>query len=125
QIPENDFYQPGINYRIQINSTNPAVSSDFPSDPFNVKNKPPSPLASNNSPICAGSTLQLTASDIPNATFYWTGPGGYTGIGRTPSRSNVTAAMAGIYTVTATVNGCTSNPASTNVIINNASTPTA
>ena len=31
------------------------------------------PVAGSNSPLCAGDDLLLTASDIPDATYTWTG----------------------------------------------------
>ncbi len=117
QIPDIDLYQPGASYSVQIISTNPDLTSEF-SNVFTVKAKPLPPTASNNGPLCTGTDLQLTASNISGATYNWTGPDGYTATGRTPIRTNVTSAMAGTYTVTATVNGCTGNPVSTNVIIN-------
>ncbi|MCC6599783.1 MAG: hypothetical protein IT223_03820, partial [Crocinitomicaceae bacterium] len=33
-----------------------------------------SPTASNNGPICEGSTLNLSAATIPGAAYQWTGP---------------------------------------------------
>lgn len=71
------------------------------------------PTVSNNGPICIGGTLQLSASSITNATYSWTGPGGFTSTFQNPTRTNATAAMAGTYTVIATVNGCQSSPVST------------
>jgi hypothetical protein len=80
---------------------------------------PAAPTAGNNGPACTGGNLQLTASNITGATYSWSGPGGFTSTLRNPNRTNVTAAMAGAYSVTVTVNGCTSAAATTNVIINN------
>lgn len=73
-----------------------------------VNATPAAPTAGSNSPICAGATLTLTASNIPGATYSWTGPGGYTSSAQNPTRPNATVAMSGTYSVTATVNGCTS-----------------
>ena len=83
-----------------------------------VNSIPPTPIASNNGPICEEGNLQLTTTNISGATYQWTGPNGFTATGRTPSRSNVNAAMAGVYTVTASVNGCTSEAATTTVGVN-------
>ncbi|GHA31136.1 hypothetical protein GCM10007103_10850 [Salinimicrobium marinum] len=62
-----------------------------------------------------GGTLELSVNDNSNVTYLWTGPGGYTSTGPTLSRPNATTAMAGTYRVTATANGCTSEPATTEV----------
>jgi hypothetical protein len=77
-----------------------------------VNNTPAAPTAGNNGPICAGSTLDLTASTISGATYAWTGPNGFTSALQNPSITNATTAAAGTYSVTATVSGCTS-PAGT------------
>jgi alpha-tubulin suppressor-like RCC1 family protein len=70
-----------------------------------------------NSPLCSGSTLSLSASDTPSATYVWAGPNGYTANTRTISRSNATTNMAGVYTVTATLN-CSITTASQTVTVN-------
>ncbi len=79
---------------------------------------PAAPTAGSNSPICAGSTLNLTASTIANATYSWTGPNGFTSSVQNPSITSATAAAAGTYQVTATVLNCTSAPATTAVVVN-------
>lgn len=55
---------------------------------------------------------------MPGATYAWTGPNGYTSTTQNPVIANATAANSGTYTVVATVNGCSSNPATVNVVIN-------
>jgi hypothetical protein len=78
---------------------------------------PATPIANSNSPVCLGGTLNLTASNIAGATYSWTGPGGYTSSQQNPVRNGVTAGMAGTYSVTATVNGCTSAAGTTDVVL--------
>lgn len=78
---------------------------------------PSTPVASSNSPLCTGDSLKLTASSIPNATYNWTGPNNFTNQ-QNPDKANVTSADAGTYSVIATVNGCSSAPVTTNVIVN-------
>lgn len=69
--------------------------------------------AGSNSPICAGATLNLTATNATGGTgpytYNWSGPGGYLATNtQNPSRTNATTAMSGTYTVTATdANNCT------------------
>lgn len=74
--------------------------------------------AGSNTPLCAGATLNLTATTVAGATYSWTGPGAYTSISQNPSITGITVAQAGTYTVTATLNNCTSLPSSTNVVVN-------
>jgi gliding motility-associated-like protein len=90
-----------------------------------VNPTPAAPTASSNSPICAGSTLNLSASVIAGATYSWTGPNGFTSSIQNPSIAGVTLAEAGTYSVTATVGGCTSVFGTTTVVVNPIpSTPT-
>jgi hypothetical protein len=84
---------------------------------------PPAPAASNTGPYCVGQTIQLNASTVSGATYAWTGPNGFTSSLQSPTIPGATAAAAGTYTVTATVNGCISAPASTSVVVNPLPTP--
>ncbi|PSJ73243.1 T9SS C-terminal target domain-containing protein [Sphingobacteriales bacterium UPWRP_1] len=64
-----------------------------------------SATASSNSPVCIGGTINLTATG--GVAYSWSGPGGYTASGATPSRSGATLAMGGTYMVTVTnSSGC-------------------
>jgi hypothetical protein len=82
-----------------------------------VNAMPPAPTASNNGPICAGQTLQLSASTVAGASYSWTGPNLFTSIQQNPSILSATAAASGTYSVTATVNSCTSAAATTNAVV--------
>ena len=76
----------------------------------NVTVKPTPAIVSKttNAPICEGETLQLDAtSDSANVTYEWKGPS-FTAAVKNPTIPNITAAGGGIYTVTSTLNGCTS-----------------
>jgi gliding motility-associated-like protein len=79
---------------------------------------PAAPVATSNSPLCAGNTLILNANNIAGATYNWTGPNGFTSSAQKPALTNVAATSGGIYFVTATVNGCTSIAGTTNVVVN-------
>ena len=88
--------------------------------PFTLVNPsaPVAPTAANDGPLCSGSTLNLTATPFTaGATYSWTGPSGFISSLQNPTRLNSTAAMSGIYSVTVSLNGCTSIPATTNVSI--------
>ncbi|HKS26160.1 MAG TPA: lamin tail domain-containing protein [Thermoanaerobaculia bacterium] len=79
--------------------------------------------ATNNGPICQGGTLQLDVTNVPGATYSWSGPNGFTAAVRNPSIGGATAAATGTYSVTITNSGCIYN-ASTNATVNAAVTPT-
>jgi hypothetical protein len=75
----------------------------------------------NNGPVCVGGQLALSAtSNIAGASYFWSGPNGYTSTQQNPLISNVQLAQAGVYQVFAILGNCTSRVASTNVVINRA-----
>lgn len=75
------------------------------------------PPVSNNGPLCVGETLHLYAETITNASYYWSGPAGFLSTQQNPVIPNVTLANAGDYSCVITVNGQSSDPAITSVII--------
>jgi gliding motility-associated-like protein len=76
-------------------------------------NPPLVPVAGSNSPVCAGATLTLTAtSATPGAvTYSWSSANGFVSNLQSPSILNVPVSASGTYFVTATLNNCTSQPA--------------
>ena len=95
-----------------VTITNPDGQAAIGSGILTVNPGPAQPAASNNGPVCAGGTLQLTASAIPGATYSWTGPNGFTSSQQNPAIAGASTAAAGTYSVRATVGGCIS-PAGT------------
>lgn len=89
----------------------------------NVAPIPAPPTLTNSGPFCDGGALTLNAADVNNGSFNWTGPNGFSSTNQNPLIPNATAANAGTYSATVTVNGCTSPPATTNVVINAAPAP--
>ncbi|MCZ2442343.1 MAG: gliding motility-associated C-terminal domain-containing protein [Flavobacteriales bacterium] len=61
--------------------------------------------ADNNSPICSGETILLSATG--GVDYNWSGPGGFSSNDQNPSITNAGTSSNGTYTVTITdVNGC-------------------
>lgn len=61
-------------------------------------------------PVCEGSTMVLSIQNSnPLATYYWTGPLGFTATGTSISRANITPSMSGSYAVTAQIGSCVSD----------------
>src|SRR5205085_7901062 len=83
-----------------------------------VNPTPATPSASNGGPYCEGATIALSTAFVSGATYAWTGPNGFTSAQQNPTRSSATTADAGTYSVTITVNGCTSAAGTTNVVVN-------
>ncbi len=100
-------------YTVQVSDGSSCLAS------FNTTvtiNTPPSVSANSNSPVCAGSTINLTSSG--GVSYSWTGANGFISSLQNPIKTNASAANAGAYTVIVTdANGCTAS-ASTNVAVN-------
>ena len=62
---------------------------------------------SSNSPVCTPNPLMLTGDANPaNASWSWSGPGGYSSSSTDPVISPTTASMTGTYTVSVNNHGC-------------------
>ena len=74
-----------------------------------VNPKPPIPELSPILPHCSGTTLAFTViADTVGATYLWSGPNGYSSILENPAIPNIVTADGGVYSVTATLLGCSS-----------------
>ncbi|MFC3559568.1 gliding motility-associated C-terminal domain-containing protein [Pedobacter jamesrossensis] len=71
----------------------------------------PSILASSNGSVCIGANIQLSATE--GTTFSWTGPNDFKSDQQSPLITNAQLNMSGGYTVTTTLNGCTSSSSTT------------
>ncbi len=68
----------------------------------------PNPILTVNSPICERETLTLGVSNSDEETTYsWSGPNAFSSTLASVSRTLITSADAGIYTLTAVKNACT------------------
>lgn len=83
----------------------------------------PTATAGSNSPICTGSTLNLTSSG--GSSYAWSGPNGFRSSLQNPSISNATIAASGSYTVTVTSAAGCSATASTSVVVSSGVTASA
>ena len=79
---------------------------------------PAAPTAANNSTLCAGSTLSLTANPGGALSYSWTGPNSFTANVQNPTIPNVSVLASGDYSVTQNILGCDSPPGITSVTIN-------
>lgn len=75
------------------------------------------PLLGNNGPLCVGDNLQLTAEIVPDVSYWWNGPAGFLSSEQNPFIPNTTIANAGDYSCVITLNGQSSEPAISTVII--------
>lgn len=81
-----------------------------------IVNANPTISISSNSPICGGSTLNLTSSG--GTTYNWTGPNGFTSIQQNPTITNAQVLGSGTYNLTVTDNNNCLSLSTTNVIVN-------
>lgn len=78
---------------------------------------PAIPTATNNGPITAGQTLQLSASSSPGASYLWSGPNSFSSTLQNPLVPNAQVGSSGTYSVTASFGDCTSLSASTSAAV--------
>ncbi len=67
---------------------------------------PSIPAISADSPVCAGTPLQLSALATAGATYSWSGPNGFSAAGVSVTIPNMQKAHEGIYTVIASLEDC-------------------
>ncbi|MBP6730897.1 MAG: hypothetical protein KA149_02495, partial [Chitinophagales bacterium] len=82
---------------------------------------PTTPVATSNSPVCSGNTINLGTATVGGATYSWTGVSGngsFTSNAQNPTRPASTVSMGGSYCVVVTVANCPSAPGCVNVTVN-------
>ncbi|HEY0978096.1 MAG TPA: PKD domain-containing protein [Flavobacteriales bacterium] len=104
------YTSPG-NYTITAGATSLCGPGNA-STPLVVTTLPAAPVLNGPLNICAGEDIVLQATAVNGVSFTWSGPGGFSQVGNTITRTNATAAMAGVYTVVPNGGGC-SGPSST------------
>lgn len=113
-IPGANYADSGLYTVIKIMGGIPDTSSTR----VVIKQKPVI-TATSNSPICQGGThtLNLFADpDSSSQTYSWTGPSSFTSTMQYPTRTGITSADTGIYTVYVVWNGC-KDTATTHVVL--------
>lgn len=103
-------------YRLKV-SCSSGLATDYSTVATITINPFPTASASSNTGICAGLTLNLTGTTDIGTTYAWTGPNGFASTAQNPTISSATTAASGIYSFTATANGCTSVASTTLVSI--------
>ncbi|RYY38474.1 MAG: PKD domain-containing protein [Chitinophagaceae bacterium] len=109
---------------VTLNGCSSAAAGPFTlSDP----NPPATPVASTGGAVCSGTPLQLHAlSATSGVTYSWSGPNSFTSTSADPVIATASLADAGTYSVTATLNGCTSAAGTVLATVNESpATPTA
>ncbi len=101
---------PSSKYKLRLISRFPERISAEGGEPLEIKLRPLKPVATGNTPLCTGGTLNLGAlSPTPGVSYGWTGPGGFISGSAAPTRANMTTAQSGNYIATVALNGCASS----------------
>lgn len=83
------------------------------------------PPATTNSPVCVGETIQLSAATVIGAQYQWSHEtNGFLSNQQNPTIPNAQFSDQGVYSLTITVGGQTSDPTSTEVFVYNPPTAT-
>jgi len=91
------------NYNVVITGT---CANDTSVNVMLTVNTVPVALANTNSPVCAGSSLSLTAQTAAGANYSWTGPNGYASASQDSTILSAAVANSGTYTLIVSKNGC-------------------
>lgn len=83
-----------------------------------IKSTPTAPVVSNSSPVCMGATFSLNTPIVIGASYAWTGPNGFNSTEQQPSITNAQVVNAGNYSLSISVDGCSSSSSSTSVVVN-------
>src|SRR5690606_30942844 len=67
-----------------------------------INTTPATPTTNGNTPLCVGSTLNLTSASVSGASYSWTGPVSFSSTLQNPSISSIALNQAGTYSVIAT-----------------------
>ncbi|MFP9115263.1 gliding motility-associated C-terminal domain-containing protein [Flavobacterium sp. RHBU_3] len=82
-----------------------------------LKDTPLTPVLTAVPGVCVGANVQFGANTVAGATYAWTGPNGFTSALQNPLLTGVTVAQSGDYSVTISLNGCTSPPATVTLTV--------
>ena len=83
-----------------------------------LRDTPDAPAVDDVEPVCEGADVQLTASDVTDGAYLWVGPDGFESSEQNPLIAAAGVAASGEYSVTVTVNGCTSQASVVPVTVN-------
>ena len=78
----------------------------------------PTPSINVNDPICSTDTLFLSTSEVPNASYFWNGPNGFSSSDYNTSIANLTFSNSGDYSIYLEVDGCYSDTVVSNIVVN-------
>jgi len=84
-----------------------------------IVNQTPIATINSNSPICAGTPLDLSAKTVSGGIYSWSGPSGYHSAAQDTVILSSSTANTGTYSLLITANGCTSELSTVTVVVTN------
>lgn len=113
-LSANSFNTQGIpagTYHFTYTVNGICSTTDVATITVEVNTIPSAPVVTPIADVCEGTNVQLATITVADS-YSWTGPGGFTSSLQNPLLTNTVAAQSGTYSLTVTVDGCTS-PAAT------------
>jgi len=121
QLTGNQFNTSGVaagTYTFTYTVAGVCALEDVATINITLKEIPAAPVVLPVVPVCENENVQLFAGIVNGGTYQWTGPNGFTSTLPNPLIAQAAPSISGIYSVTVTVNGCTSPAATVNVLVN-------
>ena len=113
----------GTGYRVRLVGSNPAVISQTDNGANISLTQQPTAVASSNSPVPYGGTIQLLAQTVAGASYQWIGPN-FASTQQNPIITGATQNLnQGTYSLYVTVGGCQSQLATTQVTVQPSTDP--
>ncbi|NTW31206.1 MAG: DUF3494 domain-containing protein [Bacteroidetes bacterium] len=82
-------------------------------------NQIPVAAANSNSPVCEGSSINLTTPTLLGGTYLWIGSNEYSSTEQNPVILSASTADAGTYSLVVSANGCSSAPSTITILVKN------
>ena len=99
----------------QLTVSKDGCTANTVSTQVQINRQPATPNVSHNSPVCEGTPIQLTASNVSgggNLIYEWTGPNGFTANVQNPLIESADSINGGEYMLRVGIDGCFSLPSS-------------
>lgn len=103
-------------YTVRVTSAAGCVGGSAPQQ-ITVTPLPTLTAVTSNSPVCTGSALHLTATGPTDGFYHWQGPNNFISFDAQAVIPDASPANSGVYSVTVTVQGCTSLPQTVSVVV--------
>ncbi len=106
-------------YTLVVTDNATGCASDPMTTYVQVNSTPTGIIVNNSGPVCEGGSVNLFATSVVGASYFWDGPGSISNASaQNPTVDNMTLADEGLYTVEITIGDCVSEVFQTYVNVN-------